>query len=125
MKPYTKILRDALGFMWDTKTFCVHHINHNHNDNRLDNLLLMPKRMHGKYHYCQQVVEASHICERDLSYDYLWNHDTFIEYINIKSDMASLHKAQYELMNYRSYIKDFNVNRFVNICFAPIYRKYL
>lgn len=125
MTPYTRILKNALGFMWDTKLFCVHHINHNHKDNRLENLLLMPKRMHGKYHLCQQVVESSRLCERTLDNSYLFNQSIFIDYINIKADMTQLRNSQYELMNHRSYNCNFDVERYVYTTLVPIYNKYL
>ena len=31
--------------------FSIHHIDLNHNDNDIDNLLLLPKKLHNKYHF--------------------------------------------------------------------------
>lgn len=94
---YNIMLREALGGMsWDTMNFEVHHINHNRNDNRLDNLLLLPKKLHKKYH--SLLSHASYLCnditKRDTSFIPTYHLDTISSLIECKNDMAYLYQEQ-------------------------------
>ena len=56
---YKRIYSGALdGLEWDRKDFCVHHINLNHYDNRFENLILIPSKLHRKFHFCIKSVIA-------------------------------------------------------------------
>ena len=37
-------------------TYDVHHIDFNHNNNDIDNLILLPKALHSKYHFCLGIL---------------------------------------------------------------------
>lgn len=49
-KTYRDIYRKEMGIKWDGKKYEVHHINFNHNDNRIENLILLPTDLHRKFH---------------------------------------------------------------------------
>lgn len=99
---YKKVLHNFLGGkMWNTKVFSVHHINHDHNDNRVENLLLMPKRMHNKYHYLHTFVQRTCLSKMDLDLNLIWQQETVREFVDIKVDMCCLLQSQYEVRNMR------------------------
>lgn len=50
MADYRKKYADAYGITWDHKKFEVHHIDLNRNNNDLDNLVLLPVKLHRKLH---------------------------------------------------------------------------
>jgi hypothetical protein len=94
---YNIMLQEAFGGMeWDTMSFEVHHINHNRIDNRLDNLLLLPKKLHKKYHLL--LSHASYLCNditnRDTSFIPTYHLDTISNLIECKNDMAYLYQEQ-------------------------------
>ena len=49
-KYYRDILSEAMGGVMFRKDLVVHHLNHNRNDNRVENLLLIPRSLHSRYH---------------------------------------------------------------------------
>ena len=94
---YKKILSDALGGVtWDSKEFVVHHINHDRGDNRESNLLILPRKMHQKYH--MTLNHAKRFCENIAQYDIhhvsISDIDTIKKIIEIKVDMGKLYYQQ-------------------------------
>lgn len=51
MKDYRSIYKDYYKIEFD-KSFAVHHIDFDRNNNDIDNLLLLPRGLHSKYHSC-------------------------------------------------------------------------
>lgn len=47
---YRDILAQAMGGVTFNKTMVVHHLNHDRSDNRVMNLLLIPRSLHSRYH---------------------------------------------------------------------------
>lgn len=41
------------------KEYAVHHINLDHYDNRIENLMLLPTKLHSQYHFYKTVIENS------------------------------------------------------------------
>lgn len=48
---YVKFYKQELGISFSGKKYDIHHIDQNRDNNSLDNLLLLPKRLHHQYHY--------------------------------------------------------------------------
>lgn len=47
---YKDIYRRAFKIDWERGKYDIHHINHDHEDNRVENLILLPKDLHQKLH---------------------------------------------------------------------------
>ena len=47
---HIKIYRQAFGISWDGEFYDIHHINGNHHDNSVKNLILLPKNLHRRLH---------------------------------------------------------------------------
>lgn len=47
---YRQIYKDYYGIDFDS-SFAVHHIDFDRQNNAIDNLLLMPRQLHAKYHF--------------------------------------------------------------------------
>lgn len=54
---YRKLYKDHFGIEFPS-TMEVHHINGCREDNTIENLLLLPKELHNKIHYCNGVMEG-------------------------------------------------------------------
>ena len=70
---YKRELSDALfGLTWDSKSFVVHHINHDHHDNRIQNLVLIPKKLHTIYHTDFNYLQActTNIFDKSVDVNY-------------------------------------------------------
>lgn len=101
---YKDVLHNFLGGkMWDTKVFCVHHINHDNNDNRAENLLLMPNRMHSRYHYLYSFMQYSNLFENELDPNFIWQQERVKEFVDIKVEMCYLLNGQWEVRNMRQH----------------------
>lgn len=94
---YNKILKDALNCIeWDDLIFEVHHINHDRNDNRISNLLLLPKKLHKKYHLLLRYASCfcDDIIKKDVGIIPKYHIDTISKLIECKNDMAYLYQEQ-------------------------------
>lgn len=49
VKDYRKYFKNYYGIDFSTK-YEIHHIDLDHNNNDIDNLMLLPKTLHSKYH---------------------------------------------------------------------------
>jgi len=98
---YKEILYNFLGggSRWNHRLLCVHHINHNHGDNDPQNLLLMPVKMHSRYHYLYSVAMESCLLKKDLDGYFSIQRRKLEEFIAIKDDMCTLRHAQLEIHN--------------------------
>lgn len=93
---YKKILSDALGgIRWDTEEYEVHHINHNREDNRVSNLLLLPKKMHRKYHYLMNMIQYGgyDLTSKRIDSPYVSSSLAY-ELVEVREDMAALSGMQ-------------------------------
>lgn len=52
---YKRIYREYFGIKWDTKQLVIHHLDHNRKNNNINNLVLIPSKLHSKYHMCQSM----------------------------------------------------------------------
>lgn len=95
---YKKILSSALyNFRWDTSRFVVHHIDHNRENNSLENLVLIPKKMHAKYHLASNATRAitPKLFGNNIDVDNLVNNLSWINhFIDCKIDIAMLKSFQ-------------------------------
>jgi len=51
MTVYKKIYQECLGIKIDGSLYDIHHLDENRKNNRLENLLMLPKGLHHKYHF--------------------------------------------------------------------------
>lgn len=110
---YKKILSDALGgITWNSKEFVVHHINHNRGDNRVNNLLLLPKKLHSKYHLLFNHVYYSSYSLTDKNTDSPYIEQSMVyDLVEIRQDITDLSNIQRQLIfaiEYGSYQNYFN-----------------
>lgn len=93
---YREILGKTLGDAIDYLNVDVHHINHNHDDNREHNLLILPRKMHHKYHMTMNHAEGfcEEISKHDINYVSIGHIDTIKRLVEIKADMAQLYYQQ-------------------------------
>ena len=47
---YISIYKDATGIDFDSSNYEVHHIDEDRSNNDIENLVLLPKELHSKYH---------------------------------------------------------------------------
>jgi len=59
MEDYRKIYKEKYNIDFSDK-YDVHHLNLNHNDNEIDNLLLLPKELHHSYHELLKTLETEY-----------------------------------------------------------------
>lgn len=54
---YRKIYEDYFGIEIP-ESFDIHHIDCNHSNNEIDNLIMLPKELHQRYHNALQQLEV-------------------------------------------------------------------
>lgn len=48
---YRKLFSQHFGIQNLSNKYAIHHIDRNHNNNDIDNLMILPKQLHGRYHH--------------------------------------------------------------------------
>lgn len=107
MNNYIKIYKDITGLDWDTSCFDVHHINMNRKDNSINNLTLLPKRLHKQYHYWSQFYFRYKDFLEPKNLDWcsynnaIFNIEkNFEKFLELKNDVVILtHLKEYYLYN--------------------------
>ena len=54
---YRKFYFEQVGKVYDS-SFAIHHINFDRSDNRIDNLVALPKSLHSRYHLLKRVKDG-------------------------------------------------------------------
>lgn len=54
---YRQLYKDYYGIEFD-ETMIVHHIDFDRTNNNIDNLLLLPNRLHAKYHWMLSMLDG-------------------------------------------------------------------
>jgi poly-beta-hydroxyalkanoate depolymerase len=54
---YRKFYCQQVGKQYDSSKFDIHHINLNRKDNRIENLVALPKKLHRQYHFYKRVKD--------------------------------------------------------------------
>lgn len=93
-----QILSSALnGFKWDASRFIVHHIDHNRGNNDIKNLVLIPTKLHEKYHLAARAIQSicprlfgKNVDVRDLATNMAWLN----QFTDCKTDIAMLKSFQ-------------------------------
>ena len=69
MANYRKLYSKHFGITWDSKDFDVHHINGNREDNEIQNLILLPKKLHQRLHTALREIQMSEIVLKERGID--------------------------------------------------------
>jgi len=56
---YVKFYKKQTNHEYDSKKFSVHHIDGNRENNSIDNLVMLPQRLHNKYHFLKRSLDDS------------------------------------------------------------------
>lgn len=113
-KEYTKILSDAMGISWKSSSFCVHHINHDRKDNCIDNLLLLPAKLHRKYHLLELQTKKmrEEFSFEGIVKDISFHKNKLFAFIYTLSEMEEMKKVQENIIKTKAYCdansKEFN-----------------
>ena len=57
LKDYRKKYKRYFGIDFG-KEYAIHHIDGDHSNNDINNLLLLPSKLHSKYHFQKSIIEA-------------------------------------------------------------------
>lgn len=85
---YRKFYQDELGLILD-KSYDVHHIDSNRKNNKLSNLVSIPKKLHCKYHTRKANYEDIISRINDCNYFYKLEYLSFINVIHSFMDVKN------------------------------------
>lgn len=60
MKDYRDLYKSYFSIDF-TKDYVVHHIDGDRTNNNINNLVLLPRKLHNKYHFQKSIVESNEI----------------------------------------------------------------
>lgn len=61
LKNYKTKFKKYYGVEYNSKKYDIHHIDLNHNNNDIDNLMLLPKELHQRYHFYRNNINTKEI----------------------------------------------------------------
>lgn len=137
MVSYKKIYENYYHVVWDSQKFHIHHIDRNRENNNPENLLLLPKILHHKYHFYLNKIsyQLPKTTNELLNVDYydIYQSKNLSDFFTLKSDMVEFllfrNNLEY-LLNPQGgfYTSKENDNNFENLIFQSpikkIYEKY-
>lgn len=100
---YRKKYKEYYGIDFD-KTFDVHHIDLDRNNNEIDNLILLPKNLHEQYHKClaeiSGITDISKLKVINVKNGGQFEHEALLRFCVVMSEIAvwKAHKANLEYM---------------------------
>ena len=80
---YRKFYCQQVGKQYDSNKFDIHHINMNRKDNRIENLVALPKKLHRQYHFYKRVKDST--SEYDLDYIGGTEEELYMDYFREKT----------------------------------------
>ena len=77
---YVNKYKEYLEIDFDSKKYQIHHIDTNRKNNKIYNLVLLPKELHQKYHKALNKLKSFLDFENDeaIIWEYLYEHLCFI-----------------------------------------------
>lgn len=133
---YKKIYSENMnGLKWNTKLFVIHHIDLNHNNNDFNNLVLIPAKLHQKFHTAliqfNNVKDMVDITSPKPEYhNVLCMYDFyFSEFLKLKFELSYFWTMKQEYLrgsfpiffdsrnkNFEDYLKCFDYSKFNEYC---------
>ena len=87
---YRQLYKEHYGIEFD-QNMAVHHIDFDRSNNNIDNLLLMPRSLHQKYHFAVNCLQGTGTGVIHADVKLGWNQDV--------SSVASRFKTLYEALH--------------------------
>lgn len=97
---YRQIYKDYYKIDFD-KSYVVHHIDGNRDNNKIDNLLLLPFKLHSKYHFQKSYIENNAI--PTIITGSTWNSNSF--YWNYFGSFAETMKECNKWYDYKLFLE--------------------
>ena len=108
MTDYRKLYENYYHIKWDRKKYEVHHKDRNRENNGIENLVLLPKKLHKEYHRLFSIIQYDFTNTEDIfntrSYD-IYHASEYQQFFEIKFEIANIYimssqfKFLYELRN--------------------------
>lgn len=99
---YRKKYKEYYGIEFD-ETFDIHHIDFNHDNNDIDNLILLPKKLHSDYHKCLNDLKcdekgfAKLYVKIDMNHGLTHDIDTMAEFCRVMSEIQTWKNRKMQL----------------------------
>lgn len=92
--------KELNGLKWNSKIYDVHHIDLNHNNNDFNNLVLIPKRLHRKFHFLFNGLKSCDFSKiSNLHYQEPFELNWISNFYATKNEMVIMLRLKEELVN--------------------------
>lgn len=108
-KNYRKFYEEIIGYKIP-KGFDIHHLDYDNNNNKFDNLLMLPKKLHNKFHKLLPLIKGTKLSIKITSHlepGSLYNSYTF-------DNMKKFVKVHSECCKWKDY-KEYQLGNLPNI----------
>lgn len=127
MKDYRKIYADYFGIKWDRSMFEVHHLDRNRENNDINNLVLLPKKLHKEYHKIISIIQYDFENGADIfnvsNFD-IYHAKEYIRLFELKNLIATLHLFQSQFKLISSNLGSTEYKEILKKYFNEIYKEF-
>lgn len=131
MTDYRKLYENYYHIKWDRKKYEVHHKDRNRENNAIENLVLLPKKLHKEYHRLVSIIQYDFGSIEDIfntrSYD-IYHANEYQQFFEVKFEIANIYimssqfKFLYELRNKEGWL---NYEEILKKYYTNCYKKYV
>lgn len=134
---YVKIYSERMNNLkWDSRKFNVHHIDFNHNNNEFSNLVLLPTKLHHRFHFAFEKLESISENHKDISSPFPEDANTFAifkdyidNFLDLKMEVSFFWTMKIEYLkpdrplgldpenrNFEDFVKSFSKSMYQKYC---------
>jgi hypothetical protein len=117
IKNYIKFYKKITNTKFDSNLYHIHHIDENRNNNIIQNLVMLPKKLHHQYHFYKtdNIIEfktkiTSYLDKGNFYNDYQYK--CLIRFLNIYGKCCEWNDLKYYFLGYIPNVHNFDIKEF-------------
>lgn len=124
---YKQIYSENMNdLFWDSTVYDVHHIDFNRSNNNFENLVLLPKKLHHKFHFFYTGIKNESFENlSDLNSQSHYTLERLSDFFNTKNEVLEMLDLKNQLLMFNSVSKNDDFDLILSATNPELYSKYV